>query len=128
MARANSSRSSGLPPVARQHAAVKKGVRRRTETLLEQPGHGHLAEGRRIDDDPIRLTRDVSENRVLTRRLAAAQSDGDDQAHAFEAPTDVGQEAQRCLIAPVHVVDRQHHRRLRARIHGEPIKAVEDGE
>ena len=88
-------------PVARAH----EGLRTVAETLPHQRPGRLGRERRRPQQGQRGVEGDLREQRVVGLLLAGAPREDDQHGQALEPLDEVGEEAERCAVTPLHVVD-----------------------
>ena len=96
---------------------------RRAERLLEQPGGSRQRQRRRLETQERPLGR---EHAVRARRRRRARGDHKRDRLLAHAPRDQPQQAQRQLIRPLRVVEKQRQRPLVGELHNQPPQRVHD--
>ena len=118
--------SNGLPPVAtwhaRQNGSSARSPRRRRTSSADAPTLNAV----RTDVDDSRPLGDLVEQPLLRRGFAGAHRRGQHGRDPLDPALEVGDEAHRCPIAPMQVVEREQQRSIGRDIGRQPEQAVQD--
>ena len=125
-ARMSSRSRKGLPPVASAHAAAKGGSGSLPEGAGEHRRDGLRTQLSRLQRVRVRGADQLGEGDAVGFGWPGGDEHADRQV--VQAPREVGEEAQRGIVGPVGVVDREQERAALREVGRQPVQPVRDAE
>ncbi len=120
--------SSGLPPVVRWQAVTNGSCASAPRRSRTSSAVASGASGPGCTCTVAVVLGQLGEQWLVVMRLTGAQGRGDEHRQSLQPAQQEGQRAKRAGVAPLHVVDGQHHGLLLGQVDGQPVQAVQHRE